>query len=350
MNKDYYEILGVDKSASSEEIKKAYRKLAVKYHPDKNPGDKDAEQKFRDATEAYDILGDEKKRKQYDQFGSADPSDIGMSPGDFFRHFTDMYGMGGMAGFRSMFRTRGDNVYKKITITLDEAISGITVDIPVDIKEHCKTCKGSGSKTEKVCPICHGTGLETRTINQFNIIQMTCNNCHGLGKILIHDCPDCEGKGVHVTKKVVSLKIPVGAQSGSVYVLKGLGDPVPYGVEGENGDLTVTVDVDESKSIWSRPLNSDSLTCQLNITFAQAILGDVIKFTCPDKSVIDLTIPAGVETGSVLSVPNKGFNSAPLFVYIFVKTPKDLTDEQKKLFEELKKDSKVECVKNRIFS
>ena len=351
MAKDYYEILGVEKNATQEEIKKAYRNLALKYHPDRNPDDKVAAEKFTEAAEAYDTLGDEKKRKEYDMFGTtSNMNGGGFSAEDIFSRFSqgfpfgDIFGQGGM-GRQQQGPKKGNNVYTDLIITLDEAILGCTKDIHVKVSNNCPKCQGHGGTDKKSCPTCNGTGWMNTQIGPFSIMRTACNVCKGTGITFGKNCPDCKGTGKVESNKAISLKIPVGASTGRIFILKGLGEPVP---EGENGDLVVKLTVDESKSIWSRP-SGDTLTCQLNISMAQAVLGDTIKFTCPDKSVIDLVIPAGVETGSVLNLDKRGINGSNLFIYIFVDTPKGLTKEQEEVLKSMLGKTENKVSKNTMF-
>lgn len=347
MDTSYYEILGLDKSASQEDIKKAYRKLALKYHPDKNPGNKDAEQKFREATEAYDVLGDPNKRKEYDMYGKVRSSTDGMSQADFFKHFasggfpfSDIFGNG--FGFNTV--KVGPNKQQILNVTLDEVILGCTKDIHIDLKSNCPKCKGHGGITDKVCPSCGGAGMTRQMMGPFTVMQTICANCHGTGKIYTKDCPDCKGSGVETTPKTISIKIPAGIHTGHNFVLKELGDPIPDGI---NGSLIITVNVDESKSTWERYNNSDIITCQLNISVTQALLGDTVQIICPDGSTTDLVIPANTTTGTVLTIPHKGINNNDLRVYVYVDLPKDLTKEQKEVLENIPKISTV--VKNKLF-
>lgn len=354
--RDYYEVLGVAKTATPEEIKKAYRKLAIKYHPDRNPNDESAAEKFREATEAYDVLADEKKRQNYDRFGFVDDNTMNSSS---FRDFADIFGGMNMGDFFSSFarsynasrsydnfKRKGRNTRQTITIDLDECIKGTKKELKVNLKKICVTCNGFGGKTSVVCPNCNGTGMEVKG-NAFMKIQTTCTVCEGTGKQYKKDCPDCKGNGITESNKTISFEVPKGVHTGQNYIFRGFGEPCQGG---DNGDLIATIIVDSTKSIFTPSrLNPDLLTCQLNISCAQAALGDIIKFTCPDGEVIDLTIPAGATTGQVISLSKHGLNNEPLYIYLFVETPQNLNESQRAVFEELKKNSKANTCKNTMF-
>lgn len=339
--RDYYEVLGVSKDASAEEIKKAYRKLAVKYHPDRNQGDSNAEEKFKEATEAYEVLSDETKRKNYNSFGFSGVDNNGGFNASSFKDFADIFGDMDINDFinpfarrsyANSFRQKGQNVNKIITVTFDECLTGIKKEVVVDVKENCPTCKGFGSKDSTNCPNCNGTGLEVHGTS-FMKIQVTCSKCGGIGKAYKKDCPDCKGNGSKTVSKRVSFDIPAGVQSGQRFVIRGLGDPVPGG---ENGDLIINIIVDDSNTIFTRLRNTDTLSCQLNISCVTAALGGTVEIKCPDKTLEKVEIKAGTKTGDTIRIANKGINGADLVLTTVVQTPEDLSEEDKATLEKLR--------------
>ena len=269
--RDYYEVLGVQKSASDDEIKKAFRKLAVKYHPDKNPGDKEAEEKFKEAAEAYDVLSDEQKRQRYDQFGHAAFSGAGggggyggfggfggggfsMNMDDIFEHFGDIFGghFGGRGGSRGG-TPRGTNLRVRVKITLEEAATGVEKKIKLNKKVTCSHCNGTGAENPsdlETCSVCGGTGRVVRTTQSFfgpMQTQTTCSACHGTGKVIKKKCHKCGGEGLETSSEVVSINIPAGIYDGAQLAMKGYGNAAPQG--GVSGDLYIIVEVEEHKDL-----------------------------------------------------------------------------------------------------
>lgn len=365
--RDYYEVLGVEKNANIDEIKKAYRKAAMANHPDRNQGDKAAEERFKEATEAYEILSDEKKRSLYDQFGFAGVDQAG-GAGNYsntYRDFSDLFGGGGFGsafediigsffgGSRGGFSggsayygggAQGSSLKYQVEIDLKDAINGTKVDISFSHLVKCQTCDGTGAKkgtSRKTCPTCGGSG---RTVHSSGFFQMatTCSTCRGAGTILESPCPECQGDGVVKRKEKITVDIPSGISSGTRIRLQGLGDAAPN--NGTPGDLYVYVNVKEDKKFKRE---GNDLYCQLPISIIQATLGGKVELECIDGDVISIDIPQGSETGKVLRVKGKGANpngakigpfsnKGDLFVRLYVETPTKLSGKAKELFESLK--------------
>lgn len=355
--RDYYEVLGVDKSASKDDIKKAYRKLAVKYHPDRNPGDKEAEGKFKEATEAYEVLSDDQKRPIYDQYGHAGLD--GMGGGGFsggfggshaFHDFSDLFGgMGG--GFSSIFENffggggtrrsasdanQGASLRYDLSISFKDAVYGTKAEIQYRRHESCTSCHGSGCAaggTKKTCQTCGGMGQVRRSTGFFSV-QSTCPTCHGEGTAIDKPCSKCRGTGMESVLKKMTLTIPAGVDDGRRLVLHGMGDAGTNG--GPAGDLVVVLDVG-SHEYFER--NGQDLYCAVPITFAQAALGTKLQVTTLDERKIDFAIPAGTENGKLIRIKNEGVphaNSAgkgDLYLKIIVQVPTRLNGEQKKLMQ-----------------
>ena len=349
-NKDFYEILGVARSASDDEIKKAYRKLAMKYHPDRNPNNKEAEEKFKEAQKAYDILSDKEKRAAYDQYGHAgvDPNMGaggfgGFSGGfssaqgfDFSDVFSQMFGGGGNAHQQSY---QGADLQYSIEITLEEAATGLKKRITVPTYEDCDVCHGSGAKpgtSATTCSTCHGTG----TIHVRQAIfqmQQTCPTCHGSGKQIKDPCHKCRGEGRVKTSKTVEVNIPAGIDDGQRIRLSGEGELGRNGAPA--GDLYVLVHVKAHK-IFER--NGLDLHCELPISFTTAALGGDVEVPTLNGKV-KLNIPKETQTGRRMRVKGKGIKSlrssavGDLYCHVLVETPVNLTDRQKELLEEFDK-------------
>lgn len=360
--RDYYEVLGVSKNATDEELKKAYRKLAIKYHPDKNPGDKEAEEKFKEAAEAYDVLRDKDKRARYDQFGHAGLdgqagfSSGGMNMDDIFSMFGDIFGGRGFGGFssfggfggsrggRSRNVNRGGNLRIRVKMTLEEINSGVEKKIKVKKYVSCKTCNGSGAKpgSEKTtCPNCGGSGVVVqvqRTILGNMQTQSTCPHCHGEGTIIKEKCPDCGGEGIVQSEEVIEIKIPAGVADGMQLSMQGKGNAGARG--GINGDLIVLIE-EVPHEIFER--DGNNLCMQTYITFSQAVQGTTIEVPTLDGKV-KFKIEQGMQSGKVYRLKGKGlpeFNSygrrGDLLVRVDVWVPKSFTKEEKKLLDELDK-------------
>ncbi len=338
--RDYYEVLGVSKSASADEIKKAYRKLAIKYHPDKNPGDKGAEEKFKEAAEAYEVLSDENKKARYDQFGhagmggSAGGGYGGMNMEDIFSQFGDIFGsgfggFGGFGGGRPQ-QVRGSNLRVRIKLTLEEIFNGAQKTLKV------KRMKLAEGVTSKTCPTCNGRGVQMKVMNTvFGQMQTqaTCDRCQGLGKVADKIPAGADAQGLIRTEEEVSIKIPAGARDGIQLSVRGKGNDAPFG--GVPGDLLVVIEEEEDKNIKRE---GDNLHQDLYISFAEAALGCSKEIPMVSGKV-KVKIDAGTQSGKILRLAGKGLQSldsyhkGDMFVHINVWTPQSLTEEQRKFFE-----------------
>lgn len=359
--RDYYEVLGLRKGASEEEIKKAFRKMAMKYHPDKNPGDKKAEEAFKEVNEAYSILSDPEKKQRYDQFGHAgvDPNAGFGGAGGFgggsggFGGFEDIFsqmfsggfggassgGFGGFGGFGSARSgpMRGRDLQKAITITFDEAAHGVEKEISLNKYVECPTCHGEGNEpgTSKVtCDKCHGTGQISHVQNtMFGKFQTTgtCDECGGTGEKIETPCHECGGSGKIRKTVKINVKIPKGVDNDTVIPLRGQGEPGDKG--GPAGDLFIVIAVKPHK-IFKR--NGDNLQLDIPISFEQAALGDEITVPSIDGK-LSYTIPAGTQPDTVFRLKGKGMPNVrsgrygDLYVKVKLEVPRNLTDQQKKL-------------------
>ena len=354
--KDFYEVLGVNRDASDDELKKAYRKLAMKYHPDRNPDNPKAEEQFKEAKEAYEILSDAQKRTAYDQYGHAgvDPQAGmgggfgGAGAGGFADAFSDIFGdiFGGRAGGGGRSNVyRGADLRYNLEISLEEAARGTETKIRIPTMEECETCDGSGAKkgTEvKTCPTCNGHG-QVRMQQGFFSIQQTCPKCHGTGKFVPTPCPDCSGAGRKKTHKTLSVKIPAGIDEGDRIRLSGEGEAGVNG--GPNGDLYVQVHLKEH-SVFQR--DHDDLHCEMPVSIAVAALGGEIEIPTLD-GIARLKIPAETQTGKVFRLRGKGIKGirsighGDLLCHVVVETPVKLTARQKELLEEFERINQAEA-------
>ena len=350
--RDYYEVLGIQKSASKDDIKKAYRKLAVQYHPDKNPGNKQAEEKFKEATEAYEILGDDQKRSAYDQFGHAGVEGMaGQGDWSTFRGFEDIFGEGGFGSiFESFFGggfrrgggssgvRQGANLRYDIEIPFKDAVFGTKVEIQYSHNESCTGCKGSGSAdnaSKKTCPTCRGSG-QVRHSQGFFSVATTCHHCHGDGYIIEKPCHDCGGSGTQKKRQKIMVTIPAGVENGKRVVIPKQGDAGPNG--GPPGDLYVFIRV-KPHEYFER--QSYDLYCAIPISVSQAALGADIQISTLDNKTIKVKIPAGTQNGKLLRIRDEGVPSGSqrgnLYIKLMVKIPEKLSRRSKELLEELAK-------------
>ena len=343
--RDYYEVLGVDKGASERDIKKAYKRLAMKYHPDRTQGDKDMEEKFKEIQEAHEILTDSQKRAAYDQYGHAgvDPNrggagfGGGADFGDIFGDvFGDIFGGGGRGGRQSRARQGADLRYN-LEMTLEEAVKGKSVEIRVPTLVECETCDGSGAKkgtTPTTCPTCHGNG-QVQMRQGFFAVQQTCPTCSGKGKIISDPCNDCHGQGVKEKTKTLSVKVPAGVDTGDRIRLTGEGEAGQNGAP--PGDLYVQVHVKEH-DIFVR--DGNNLYCEVPISFTRAALGGDVEVPTLDGKV-KLKITAETQTGRMFRLRGKGVKSVrsgsvgDLMCKVVIETPVNLKAKQKALLEEL---------------
>ena len=368
--RDYYEVLGVNKNATDDELKKAYRKLAKKYHPDANPDNKqEAEAKFKEVNEAYENLSDPQKRRMYDQFGHNGPQGFGGGQGPFgqggyysysssgFDGFSDFGDLGDIfssffgGGFGGRSSTRKNNGPRKgadlninIDLSFEESFLGIEKDIVITRQETCNNCHGTGAKpgTSPIkCNVCNGTG-QVRQVQNTILGQMqttkTCTNCHGTGEVIKEPCEMCKGKGTIRKQPKIKVKIPAGIDDNQTVVLRGEGNPGEKG--GPSGDLYITVRV-KRHSIYTRKGNN--VLCEIPITVTQATLGAELEIPMVDGRKEKYKIPEGTQTGSKFTIRDKGFinvnsNSRGDFIFtVVVQTPKRLTKEQRDLFLQLAK-------------
>ena len=351
MNKrDYYEVLGVDKNASETDIKSAFRKLAKKYHPDVSK-EENAAEKFKEAQEAYAVLSDPEKRKQYDQFGhnafnnngSGFSGFEGFDFGNMSDIFDDLFSGMGFSSGRSKTKNanaprKGSDILYRLTIDFEEAVYGTKKDIKVDVEENCQECHGTGGFNSKTCSVCHGSGTvtsEQRTMFGSFLTKTTCPYCHGEGTTYERKCQECNGRGKVSTRKTITITVPAGIDSENRLRVAGKG---AVGINGgPNGDLYVTIKVRPSKDFRRE---GDDIYLEVPISFYQAALGDNIDVPTPYGSV-NLKIPAGTQTGTKFRLRGKGVKNVrgggmgDQFVIVNVVTPTNLSNEEKKLFEQL---------------
>lgn len=356
--RDYYEILEVNKNASAEEIKKAYRKKAIQFHPDKNPGNKDAEEKFKEAAEAYEVLSNDEKRRRYDQFGHAGVGGAsgsggfggGMSMEDIFSHFGDIFGgsFGGFGGFGGFGSSRGQRVNKgsnlrvKVTLTLQEIANGVEKKIKVKKYVSCHHCNGTGADkgaSFSDCHTCRGTGQVTRISNTIlGQMQTTssCPTCNGEGRIITKKCAECNGEGLLRQDEVVTINIPAGVEEGMQLSVSGRGNAARRG--GINGDLLVLIQEEKHPELIR---DGSDLIYNLTLSIPDAILGAPVEIPTVDGKV-KVKIEAGTQPGKILRLKGKGlpevngYHRGDLLVRINVYIPKDLTKEEVRSVEKLK--------------
>lgn len=361
--RDYYEVLGVDKGASADEIKKAYRKLAVKYHPDKNPGDKEAEEKFKEAAEAYSILSDADKRAKYDQFGHAGVDgatpDFSGGFGDLNDILNDLFGgafgggfsgFGGFGGFGSGSRNqrqqrvyRGRDIRVRVKLTLEEIAKGVEKEISIEKNVPCPECGGKGAKNSsdiKTCPACNGTGQVQRVVNSFlgqTVTYSTCQQCGGEGKIITNPCRNCSGSGLVRKRETIKVKIPAGVEAGMQLTIQGEGHAAKN--NGINGDLLVVIEELEHPELKRE---GNNLYHTKVISIPDAILGAEVEIPCLDGSY-KVKVEAGTQSGTVVRLRGKGLptvngygGTGDMYVKFAVWIPKKLSREEKDIIESLK--------------
>ncbi|AEF82906.1 molecular chaperone DnaJ [Leadbettera azotonutricia] len=356
--RDYYDILGVQKGASKDDIKKAYRKLAIQYHPDKNPGNKEAEEKFKEATEAYEILGDDQKRQAYDQFGFAGVEGMGGGPQDFsqtFRGFEDIFGdMGSFGGiFESLFGgggpggagarrgggpRQGANLRYDIEIPFKDAVFGTKVEIQYTRNDSCSVCKGSGAANgagRKVCPTCQGSGQVRRSSGFFSVAQ-PCPSCGGEGYIIEKPCTECGGSGTQKKRQKIMVTIPSGVENGKRVAIPRQGDAGPAG--GPPGDLYVFIRV-KAHEYFER--QDEDLYCAVPISITQAALGAEIQVATLEGKTIKVKVPPGIQNGKLLRIRDEGVpiqgRRGNLYIKLMVQIPVKLSKRGRELMEELAK-------------
>ena len=358
--RDYYEVLGVSKSATPEEIKKAYRQLALKYHPDRNPDDKDAEEKFKEAAEAYSVLSDENKRARYDRYGFAGMNGGSASGGGFGVDFDlndilnsvfgrgfdfggfNFGGFGGGSGRGGVARQRGSNIRVKVKLNLQEIAKGVKKKIKVSKYVTCDHCHGSGSENgaTETCPTCHGRGQVVQTVNSFFGAMQTasvCPTCGGTGHVIKNKCKHCQGEGIMKGEEIIDIEIPAGVGNDMQLTVRGKGNAGPH--NGINGDLIVVIEEEESKEFER---DGSNLIYNLFLTIPEAILGTQAEVPTIDGKV-RVKIAPGTQSGKVLRLRGKGlpninsYGSGDMLVNVNVWIPKKVTREEEKILEELAK-------------
>jgi molecular chaperone DnaJ len=355
--RDYYEVLGVQKNASKDDIKKAYRKLAIQYHPDKNPGNKEAEEKFKEATEAYEVLADEKKKAAYDQFGFAGVDNMGGQTHDWsnFRGFEDIFGGGDFGSiFDSIFGTFGGGGFHRgggggqngvrqgadlrydLDIPFKDAVFGTKEEIQFLHNESCQVCKGSGAAKgaeRKTCPTCQGSG-QVRHTQSFFSVASTCPNCRGQGFIIERPCPECGGSGTQKKRIKIAVTIPAGVENGRRLVIPRQGDAGQNG--GPSGDLYVIVRIKPHEYFERHDFD---LYCAVPISVTQAALGAEIHVSTLDGKTIKVKVPPGTQNGKMLRIRDEGVPSGShrgnLYIKLIVRIPDKLSRRGKELLEEL---------------
>ena len=363
--RDYYEVLGVQKSASADEIKKAYRKLAVKYHPDKNPGNKEAEEKFKEAAEAYSVLSDADKKAKYDQFGHAGVDGAGPDFSGGFGNLNDILndlfggafggGFGGFGGFGGGFGGgqrrervyRGRDIRVRVKLTLEEIARGVEKEISIEKNVPCPDCGGRGARNSsdiKTCPACNGTGQVQRVVNSFlgqTVTYSTCQQCGGEGKIISNPCHTCNGTGLVRQRETIKVKIPAGVEAGMQMTVQGEGHAAKN--NGINGDLLVVIEEQEHPDF--RREGSNLLYTKV-ISVVDAMLGCEVEIPCLDGKQ-KIRVEPGTQSGTVTRLRGKGlpsvnsYGTGDLYVKFAVWIPKKLTKEERALFESIRQNESL---------
>jgi molecular chaperone DnaJ len=344
--RDYYEVLGVPRNASEQEIKSAYRKLALKHHPDRNSGDRQAEERFKEAAEAYGVLGDPEKRHRYDMYGHAGvggAAGAGFDPtifADFSDILGDFFGFGEVFGRRRAGPRRGQDLRYNLEISFEEAAFGTETQLRIPRAEACATCSGTGAApgtSPSTCPTCRGSGQVTFQQGFFSVAR-TCSHCRGAGRIVSEPCKSCGGEGQKQVERTLQIKIPPGVDTGSQLRISGEGEPGGKG--GPPGDLYVVVRV-QDHAFFKR--DGTNLFCEVPVSVPQATLGAVVEIPTLDGSSTRLSVPEGTQSGTVLRVRGQGVpqlggrGRGDLHVLVRVVIPRHLSNEQRKLLEQLAK-------------
>ena len=363
--RDYYEVLGVDKNATADDIKRAYRKLAVKYHPDKNPGNKEAEEKFKEAAEAYSVLSDSDKKMKYDQFGHAGVDGAGPDFSGGFGNLNDILndlfggafggGFGGFGGFGGGFGGgqrrervyRGRDIRVRVKLTLEEIAKGVEKEISIEKNVPCPDCGGRGARNSsdvKTCPGCNGTGQVQRVVNSFlgqTVTYSTCQQCGGEGKIISNPCHTCNGTGLVRQRESIKVKIPAGVEAGMQMTVQGEGHAAKN--NGINGDLLVVIEEQEHPDF--RREGSNLLYTKV-ISIVDAMLGCEVEIPCLDGKY-KVKVEPGTQSGTVVRLRGKGlpsvnsYGTGDLYVKIAVWIPKKLTKDEKALFESMRHNDSI---------
>lgn len=378
--RDYYEVLGVGKQATDDEIKKAYRKIAIKYHPDRNPGNKEAEEKFKEAAEAYSVLSDKQKRQQYDQFGFDGPNMEGgfggfggaggFSMDDIFSMFGDVFGgRGGFSGFGGFggggaqrAQYRGSDLRLKVRLSLQEVATGVTKKFKVKKDVVCQHCHGSGAQagsSATTCPTCNGNGYTVKTVRSILGMMQTqseCPTCHGEGKVIKNKCPHCAGTGIVKGEEVVEINIPAGVAEGMVVNVPGKGNAAPH--NGVNGNIQVFIE-EEPNDTFIR--DNQDIIFNLLLDFPTAALGGEVEIPTIDGKKVRVKIEAGTQPGKTLRLRGKGLpavqgygnGQGDLVVNISVYVPKTLERHERQMLEQLRSSDNFQgdpATKRSIFS
>jgi len=356
--RDYYEVLEVSHNASKDEIKKAYRKQALQFHPDRNPGNKESENKFKEAAEAYEILGDDAKRSRYDRYGHAGVEGAAAGGGgfsnieDIFEHFGDIFGghfggfgFGGGSSSRGQRIIKGQNLRVKVKLTLEEISTGVEKKIKVNKYISCKVCKGTGAaegSSHNTCPTCRGTGMVTRVTNTFLGQMQTsspCPNCGGEGKIIVHKCSNCRGEGIVKDDEVITINVPGGVAEGMQMTVSGKGNAARRG--GINGDLIVIFAEEKHPEIVR---DGNDLLYSLFVSFPDATLGAPVEIPTLDGKV-KIKLEPGTQPGKLLRLKGKGlpevngYGKGDLLVHVNVWVPKTLSKDERKIIEKMNESS-----------